>query len=74
MLHDTLATPQLKTQMLHSEWKEMFRLAHDDQSQQKRIEDRRAALAELFEVEIKTADAEYLTLFALHTAVVAQFF
>ena len=67
-LHAALAEPQLKTQMLHSEWKEMFRLAHDDQSQQKRIEDRRAALAELFEVEIASADEEYLTLFALHTA------
>jgi hypothetical protein len=68
VLHSALANPQLKTQMLHSEWKEMFRLAHDDQSQQRRIEDRRASLAELFEVNIKSADEEYLTLFALHTA------
>lgn len=68
VLNAALAHPELKTQMLHSEWKEMFRLAHDDQSQQKKIADRRAALAELFEVGIDTADAEYLTLFALHTA------
>ena len=68
VLHAALAEPQLKTQMLYSEWKELFRLAHDDQSQQKRIQDRRAALADLFEVEIASADAEYLTLFALHTA------
>jgi hypothetical protein len=68
VLYATLAAPQLKTQMLHSEWKEMFRLAHDDQSQQKKIEDRREALAELFEIEIATVDEEYLTLFALHTA------
>ena len=68
VLHTALTDSQLKTQMLYSEWKEMFRLAHDDQSQQKRIEDRRAALAELFETEIESPDAEYLTLFALHTA------
>ena len=68
VLHAALAEPQLKTQMLYSEWKELFRLAHDDHSQQKRIQDRRAALAELFDVEIVSADAEYLTLFALHTA------
>ncbi len=68
VLHSALATPQLKTQMLYSEWREMFRLAHDDHSQQKKIADRRVALAHLFEIEIDTAEAEYLTLFALHTA------
>lgn len=68
VLNSILSAPQPKTLMLHSEWEEMFRLAHDDQSQQKRIEERRAALAELFDIEITDAAAEYRALFALHTA------
>ena len=62
------ANPQPKTAMLRSEWEELFRLAHDDQSQQQRIEDRRAALATLFEKTILDSAAEYRALFALHTA------
>jgi hypothetical protein len=62
------AHKQPKTDMLFSEWEAMFRLAHDDQSQQKRIEERRTALAELFDIEIVTAEGEYRALFALHTA------
>lgn len=68
VLYDVLSAPQPKTLMLHSEWEEMFRLAHDDQSQQKRIEERRAALAELFSITITDAAGEYRALFALHTA------
>ena len=68
VLNAILADPQPKTLMLHSEWEEMFRLAHDDQSQQKRIEERRKALAELFEIEIADSTSEYRALFALHTA------
>lgn len=68
VLNTILSDPQPKTRMLHSEWEEMFRLAHDDQSQQKRIEERRAALAQLFEIEITDAPGEYRALFALHTA------
>jgi hypothetical protein len=68
VLNSALAEPQLKTKMLHSEWEEMFRLAHDDQSQQKRIEERRTALAALFEIEISDSVGEYRALFALHTA------
>jgi hypothetical protein len=59
---------QPKTEMLRSEWEEMFRLAHDDQSQQRRIEERRAALSSLFNTEISDAASEYRALFALHTA------
>ncbi|MBV9694410.1 MAG: hypothetical protein JO261_11985, partial [Alphaproteobacteria bacterium] len=59
---------QLKTQVLHAEWEEMFRLTHDDQSQQKKIEERRKALAELFLVHIASPAEEYRALFALHTA------
>jgi len=59
---------QPKTDMLFCEWEAMFRLAHDDQSQQKRIEERRTALADLFEITIASAEEEYRALFALHTA------
>ena len=59
---------QPKTEMLFREWEEMFRLAHDDQSQQRRIGERRSALASLFSINIADAAGEYRALFALHTA------
>ena len=59
---------QKKTEMLFREWEEMFRLAHNDQSQQRRIEERRSALASLFSIDITDSVAEYRALFALHTA------
>ncbi|MDD5417227.1 MAG: N-6 DNA methylase, partial [Candidatus Aenigmarchaeota archaeon] len=58
----------LKTNMLRSEWEELFRLAHDDQSQQKRIQERRAVLSEIFAEELKDASSEYRALFALHSS------
>jgi hypothetical protein len=61
-------TSSPKTDMLRSEWEELFRLAHDDQSQQKRIEERRTALGDLFQCTVNNATSEYRTLFALHTA------
>ena len=68
-LYGILATkPHGKTTMLQSEWEEMFRLAHDDQSQQRRIEERRVALGSLFEISIDDSIPEYRALFALHTA------
>jgi hypothetical protein len=54
--------------MLLEEWEQLFKLAHDDQSQQKRIEERRKALAGIFLHEIQTVAEEYRGLFALHTA------
>ena len=60
ILNTILANPQPKTRMLHSEWEMMFRLAQGDQSQQKRIQERRES--------INDAEAEYRALFALHTA------
>ena len=59
---------QPKTEMLRREWEEMFRLAHDDLSQQRKIEERRASLAKLFEMSVADAATEYRALFALHTA------
>jgi len=60
------ATP--KTNMLRFEWEELFRLAHDDQSQQKRIEERRKSLSEMYSKKLTDAVSEYRSLFALHTA------
>ena len=69
VLNDILSnTHQPKTHMLQSEWEAMFRLAHEAQSQQRRIEERRIALAELFSIKIDDVAGEYRALFALHTA------
>jgi len=62
------ARPSAKTAMLRSEWEELFRLAHDDQSQQQRIQERRDALSGIFDLTIGDAAEEYQSLFALHTA------
>jgi len=63
-----LENPLPKTQMLQSEWQEMFRLSHDDLSQQRRIEERRVALGEIFGLSAMDTDSEYRSLFALQTA------
>lgn len=63
-----LDRPTPKTNMLRSEWEGLFRLAHEDQSQQKRIQDRRLALSEIFQRQLNHAQGEYCALFALHTA------
>lgn len=57
-----------KTDMLRAEWEESFRLAHEDQSQQKRIQERRIVLSEVFKEPLENASSEYRTLFALDTA------
>lgn len=56
-----------KTKMLFNEWKELFRLAHDDQSKQKAIEERRQSLEEIVGSPIKSNDDEYLILYAIQT-------
>ncbi len=56
-----------KTQMLRSEWESLFRLGHNDKSQQKPIEVRRAVLSEIFEETIKDPSTEYRAIFSLHT-------
>ena len=57
-----------KTLMLKSEWEGLFRLAHEDRSQQKRIEERRDILSEIFQSKLDNASSEYQALFALHSA------
>jgi SAM-dependent methyltransferase len=76
LLNDILAyRATIKTEMLRTEWEALFRLAHEDQSQQKRIQERRKLLSEIFEVDITEATMEYRALFALHTsyAIVLKF-
>lgn len=63
-----LNNPQPKTLMLQSEWQELFRLSHEDLSQQRRIEERRDALAAIFDLSVMDVAAEYRALFALQTA------
>ena len=57
-----------KTQMLLNEWKELFRLAHDDVSKQQAIIDRRKSLERVLETPLTKNDEEYMALFALQTA------
>lgn len=57
-----------KTKMLFNEWKELFRLAHDDVSKQQAIIDRRQSLESLLGVSFTENDEEYAALFALQTS------
>ena len=59
-----------KTRMLISEWKHLFRLSHNDVSQQQAIIDRRNSLAQYFKIDIEAGqnDLEYNALFALQTS------
>lgn len=57
-----------KTRMLRLEWEELFKLGHRDLSQQRRIQERRQALANILRTAIEDAEDEYAGLFALHTS------
>lgn len=59
-----------RTNMLFTEWQALFRLAHDDQSKQQAIIDRKKALAEAIGISIAPKDnlTEYLALYAIQTA------
>ena len=67
-LYATLkTTPTGRSLMLFNEWKELFKLAHDDSSKQKAIEDRKKSLEEAIGQKLKTNDDEYLALYAIQT-------
>lgn len=69
--HKELRTTALgRTQMLFAEWQLLFKLAHDDQSKMKAIDERRVALAAALGVSIERGDndAEFAALFAIQTA------
>ena len=63
-----IKTSSIKTEMLRTEWESLFRLSHEDTSQQAKIRARRAALQDIFEFKIENNPIEYLCLFSLHTA------
>lgn len=55
--------------MLFNEWKELFRLAHDDKSKQKAIQERRKALETVVSESFPNGDneSEYKALYAIQT-------
>lgn len=59
-----------RTEMLFTEWKELFRLAHDDKSKQKAIEERTEALSLVIGRKLSSHDndEQYKVLFSLQTA------
>lgn len=57
-----------KTRMLLAEWMHLFKLSHDDTSQQKAIDDRRISLEVYFDQKLITVENEYKALFSLQTA------
>ncbi|MFD1363150.1 Eco57I restriction-modification methylase domain-containing protein [Lentibacillus salinarum] len=67
-LYDSLNNPTKKTSMLKNEWQELFRLAHDDETKQTAIQQRRSSLTEIIGEDIKGNEEEYNALFALQTA------
>ena len=67
LIHALEKNPTDRSLMLFNEWKELFRLAHDDKSKQKAIEERKDALSRIMGRELKTNDDEYLVLYALQT-------
>ena len=56
-----------KTKMLRLEWEQLFRLGHDDKSQQKRIKDRQSELENIMDHSFKKSKEQYMALFALQT-------
>lgn len=59
-----------RTKMLFNEWKALFKLAHDDVSKQKVIQERREALATALDISIIPNDneTEYMALYSIQTA------
>ena len=68
-LYDALSThPTGRSNMLFREWQAIFRLAHDDASKQKVIEERRSALAAALDITIGDNETEYKALYAIQTS------
>jgi hypothetical protein len=66
--YDALSNyPSDKTQMLYKEWTELFKLAHDDKTKQKAIEERKRELGEVLNLKVKNNDDEYKMLYSLQT-------
>ena len=60
--------PSNRTKMLLSEWKHLFKLSHNDVSQQRDLLERRKALASFLGAAINSVEQEYNALFSLQTA------
>jgi len=58
--------PTQKTQMLKTEWEQLFKLGHEDKSQQRMIQEREKALQEIVSQKFEGYD-QYSALFALQT-------
>lgn len=68
-LYKTLSQSKTqRTQMLQSEWKNLFKLSHNDNSKQLDIEKRRKSLEDIFQEKLNTPNEEYDALFALQTS------
>lgn len=59
-----------RSKMLFHEWKAIFRLAHDDQTKQRALQERREALAAAIDITIAQHDneTEYKALYAIQTS------
>lgn len=68
-LNDALLSNKCdKTNMLFQEWKELFKLSHEDKSKQKTIQERRIALEEALDRRFHNGtDEEYKAMFAIQT-------
>jgi N-6 DNA Methylase len=64
------SNPTGRSTMLFKEWQSIFKLAHDDQSKQAAIEERRVALADALDIKVKQGDndTEYRALYAIQTS------
>ena len=70
LYHALENNPTGRSKMLFKEWQSIFKLAHDDQSKQTAIEERRLALADALDIKISAGDndSEYRALYAIQTS------
>ena len=57
-----------KTKVLFGEWKELFKLSHNDKSKQSAILERKLVLEKTMEKKFTTIEEEYKAMFSLQTA------
>ncbi|PHV69723.1 hypothetical protein CS063_14085 [Sporanaerobium hydrogeniformans] len=57
-----------KTKVLFDEWKELFKLSHNDKSKQSAIKERKVSLEQTMQRTFNTVDEEYMAMFSLQTA------
>lgn len=69
LLYKTLnESSTTKTQMLLKEWRNLFKLSHNDHSQQQDIIKRKKSLSDYLSISLDNIDSEYNALFSLQTA------